>query len=746
MIRRLLLVALLAWIALGTCEHAFAGGGPERVLVVANEDSPLSLQVAKHYMDRRGIHPTHLCRLGEIPSEGVVSMEVFKTRILGPIKAYIAEHGLEDTIDIVTYSVDFPFGVNYGATFKDLEKLNKPPIASITGLTYLHAMVEADDAKLLGIQRPPNAYVRFTGSGVKAPHGYRRAYRWGEGASPQIGDDAEGAGGYFLCTMLGWAGTQGNTTAEILACIDRGVASDGTSPKGTVYLMDNPNVRSTTRTPFFDATHRLLEDLAPGSKTLKKGEGGEDGLSPKDAQDIIGLVAGTAKFTWPKASRFLPGAIAEHLTSFGARLDGSGQTKCTEYIRQGATGTSGTVAEPYALWPKFPLPFMHAHYAAGCNLAEAFYQNVASPYQLLILGDPLAAPYAKKPVVVAVPAHPGKLSVAPGTLALNVTVKNEAESGGEDYTFEMYVDGVLFEPDAPDKPLVLDTSELAPGNHTARVVAIRGDAIETRGSAVVPFVIAPEGAANLLQLRDEKRGEVTYGEAWLLKGKAKGLKTIEVFDGHASLGTAKVRTSGSYRVEIDTRRLGPGMHTLTLRGTDRAGTVWESHTTHDVLVLPPERVAKGKPPRRRSGRRKPKDADLEPGPGLVAEVETKDGKTHHVVVKHLGKQGKNTVLKTLKAKVKDEIVGVRLSGEWVIEESGEYRVTLGVQGDVRLLVNHTEVVSGEGVTMDTPIHALVRLEEGTYPLVVEVKGSGALDVRWGGATVQRVLGGASLVR
>ena len=61
----------------------------------------------------------------------------------------------------------------------------------------------------------------------------------------------------------------------------------------------------------------------------------------------------------------------------------------TDWISAGAAGTSGTVTEPYAMQQKFPMPFIHVHYAKGCSLAEAFYQSLMGPYQLLVLGDPL---------------------------------------------------------------------------------------------------------------------------------------------------------------------------------------------------------------------------------------------------------------------------------------------------------------------------------------------------------------------
>jgi hypothetical protein len=42
---------------------------------------------------------------------------------------------------------------------------------------------------------------------------------------------------------------------------------------------------------------------------------------------------------------------------------------------------------------------LHAYYAQGLSAAEAFYSSLQSPYQLLILGDPICQPYAKPPRV-----------------------------------------------------------------------------------------------------------------------------------------------------------------------------------------------------------------------------------------------------------------------------------------------------------------------------------------------------------
>ena len=95
--------------------------------------------------------------------------------------------------------------------------------------------------------------------------------------------------------------------------------------------------------------------------------------------------------------QWLPGALADHLTSFGGRLlDAQGQMSVLDWLEAGATASYGTVSEPCNHQQKFPHPsLLLAHYAAGATAVEAYWRSVAWPAQGVFVGEPLAAPFGR---------------------------------------------------------------------------------------------------------------------------------------------------------------------------------------------------------------------------------------------------------------------------------------------------------------------------------------------------------------
>src|SRR5262249_36269943 len=153
-------------------------------------------------------------------------------------------------------------------------------------------------------------------------------------------DDPTKGQRYLLSTILGVTQGRGNTVAEVLSYLKRAGSADGTKPPGTIYFMWNKDIRSATRDKCFSA---VAAQISAGGVVAKVQQGGmRDG-----AQDVAGLMAGLEEFNLAKSNITIrPGAICEHLTSAGGILSaGNFQTPLTEFLRFGAAGASGTVAE-----------------------------------------------------------------------------------------------------------------------------------------------------------------------------------------------------------------------------------------------------------------------------------------------------------------------------------------------------------------------------------------------------------------
>ena len=238
---------------------------------------------------------------------------------------------------------------------------------------------------------------------------------------------------YLLSMMLSVTRDKGITMPEAIAHLERSALADYSRPIGTVFYTNTDDVRSKAREPNFAIAVEKLQNMKMNVRVIKES-------LPGFAQKCNGVMMGTALFDWPKTrAQLLPGSIAESLTSTGGAMTDPGQTKLTEFLRNGAAASSGTVTEPYAIQNKFPHPMMHVYYAQGLTAAEAFYQSVLCPYQLLIVGDPLCQPFAEPPKFMIQGIKSGDR--VSGVVNLKLVV-SEAEATSDAVRLTWLVDGM----------------------------------------------------------------------------------------------------------------------------------------------------------------------------------------------------------------------------------------------------------------------------------------------------------------
>jgi len=171
------------------------------------------------------------------------------------------------------------------------------------------------------------------------------------------------------------------------ALIERGIAADRSAPPGIVYLVrtqdPSRNVRAST---YIDVEQMLADRL----KIVELATPIE-----REIAGAIGYFTGAVSVEELPRIHFLPGAIADHLTSSGGVLYDGNQMSAIAWIAQGATASYGSVTEPCNRLEKFPnIDVLLKHYLRGENLLEAYWKSVAMPGQGLFIGEPLARPYA----------------------------------------------------------------------------------------------------------------------------------------------------------------------------------------------------------------------------------------------------------------------------------------------------------------------------------------------------------------
>lgn len=173
---------------------------------------------------------------------------------------------------------------------------------------------------------------------------------------------------------------------EAKSLIDRGIESDASRPEGTAYLLKTSDKARSVR----------AERFAEAQKEL----GGALDIELIDADfiegrsDVLFYLTGSVRVRRMDTNRFLPGAIADHLTSTGGKLTYSHQMSSLRWLEAGATGSYGAVVEPCNFLAKFPdAPVLLQAYVTGATLIESYWKSVLMPGQGIFIGEPLARPY-----------------------------------------------------------------------------------------------------------------------------------------------------------------------------------------------------------------------------------------------------------------------------------------------------------------------------------------------------------------
>jgi uncharacterized protein (TIGR03790 family) len=328
----------------------YAGGSGLNTVVIVNQASSNSCELANYYCQQRQVPPQNVLYINWTGGNTMWASNDLQTTLVTPLLNMLASRQLTNQIDYVVLSMDIPFQTSDGSA------------------------VDSTTAALF--------YGLRLGNGSD-PWGTTNSYAASEAVfNPNA---TVGSPGYsFLTTMI-----TGDSLAQAEQLVNQGVASDGTFPQQPVILAKSSDVSRNIRYVYFDNAIFDVNILGVSS-ILRTNTDSVSWLNP-----CLGYETGLADFSVAQGL-FVPGAIADSLTSYGGVIFGNnGQTSLLAFTTNGAAGSYGTVAEPEADTQKFPNPEVYFYQARGFSLAESYYQSVNIPYLGLMVAEPLAAPFAR---------------------------------------------------------------------------------------------------------------------------------------------------------------------------------------------------------------------------------------------------------------------------------------------------------------------------------------------------------------
>jgi uncharacterized protein (TIGR03790 family) len=367
----------------------------ERVLVIENTDSPVSMQIAKYYMEKRGVKKTLSIRCVDsaLSAAGeTLDYGIYLEAIEKPLREYLAN---DTKIDFIVLTKGIPLRLsNAPVGFAP----GRPSLDScVAALDYFH---RTDSIRTVIVENDlkGTAYVnRFWNSTERFSHAKH--------------------GGYLVTRLDGY------TAASAMALVDSSLAGEATKPTGPILLdsmaiADPVDASKVPLSPFRDGIQdmeTIMEigwnewnfDLFAANERLKQAgvpvdfDRTENFIGNK--QGLMGYASwgsNDAKYVAENylSLRFAPGAIAETAVSTGARTflpTSGGQSLIADLVEARVTGVKGYSDEPFLLAVASP-SVLFDRYTRGWTLAESYY--AASRFvgwEDIVIGDPLSAPYAK---------------------------------------------------------------------------------------------------------------------------------------------------------------------------------------------------------------------------------------------------------------------------------------------------------------------------------------------------------------
>ena len=337
---------------------------PADVLLIANRNSPVSCSIAELYARTRGLAADHVLYL-DAPADEEIGRDVFDRQVAAPVAAYLRQKGLTERILVITTTLGVPL--------------------KIRGSQGVNGDAASVDSELAALYQDLHGRRHTLNGPLDNPYFSSQ--------KPFRHPDCP----IYLVTRLA-----GYTFADVRAMLERSARGRN---RGVVVLdqkggeMDDGDLwlqRTFNQLPKDRVRIESTAQVATGVRGVI-GYAGWGSNDPRHRQRDVGF-------------EYLPGALVTEFVSTDGRTFAeppaawtlgewkdhashfahSPQSLTADFIRQGASGASGHVYEPYLAFTPRP-DYLFPAYLSGLTLAESFWASIrAISWMNIVVGDPLA--------------------------------------------------------------------------------------------------------------------------------------------------------------------------------------------------------------------------------------------------------------------------------------------------------------------------------------------------------------------
>jgi len=349
-----------------------AGIQPSEIAVLINDNDPQSVEVANYYQQKRSI-----------PNQNMIHLNFDQNKI---ITGFTINNGidpaefaiLKDQVEAAVGPEIQAYAISWSKPFR------------LANFNYYSTNYSITSAFTFGID--PN-YLNANMCGGMPQNPY-----YNSNSTKPYSD-------FHIRPAMMLAG---KSTAAVKATIDKGVAADKSMPTGSGWFVRTADAkRSSPRSGDFQSTVQAWN--RPEAIAMRYYDyttnGGHSDVA--NTSNILFYETGAANVPTLFTNTYVPGAVADHLTSSGGDLFGNpgvfdnGQMSILRWLEAGVTASYGTETEPCAFPQKFPqASVLVKNYFAGNTVGEAYLKSVAWPAQGVLVGDPMARPFGTKATLV----------------------------------------------------------------------------------------------------------------------------------------------------------------------------------------------------------------------------------------------------------------------------------------------------------------------------------------------------------